>query len=123
MASHITPSQKQFVDRFLFEDPQGEKPTRLREMYRLDPLVATGSEMDKLLSLIRSAEISVSGVMNEINLTVDDLLKISAGDVIQLNKPMSEPVLLCVAGIPKFLGHVVMRRGKRAFEITDRYAL
>jgi flagellar motor switch protein FliM len=82
-----------------------------------------GSEADKIMNLIRGAEIPVSGVMRESNLTVDDLLKIMPGDVIQLNKPMSEPVLLCVAGIPKFLGHVVMRRGKRAFEIVERLAL
>jgi flagellar motor switch protein FliM len=82
-----------------------------------------GSEADKIMNLIRGAEIPVSGLMRENNLTVDDLLKILPGDVIQLNKPMSEPVLLCVAGIPKFLGHVVMRRGKRAFEIVERLAL
>jgi flagellar motor switch protein FliM len=82
-----------------------------------------GSEADKIMNLIRGAEILVSGLMRENNLTVDDLLKILPGDVIQLNKPMSEPVLLCVAGIPKFLGHVVMRRGKRAFEIVERLAL
>jgi flagellar motor switch protein FliM len=82
-----------------------------------------GSETDKLLNLIRTAGISVSGVLKESNLTVHDLLQITPGDVIQLNKPMGDPVLLCVAGIPKFVGHVVMRHGKRAFEITDRYAL
>lgn len=80
-----------------------------------------GSEVDKILTLIRMAGISVSSVLRESNLTVDDMLKISAGDVIKLNKPMGEPVLLCVGGIPKFLGHVVMRRGKRAFEIVEKY--
>jgi hypothetical protein len=39
------------VDRFDFEDPQGGLPTRFREEYRLDSLVSTGSEMDKLLRL------------------------------------------------------------------------
>jgi len=51
MASVLTPSQKQFVDRFLFEDPQGEMPSQFRQTWRLDSLVATGSELDKLLRL------------------------------------------------------------------------
>ncbi len=51
MPSEMTPQQTQFVDRFAFEDPRGEKPSRLRREYRLDSLVATGDEMDKLLRL------------------------------------------------------------------------
>ena len=97
--------------------------SRFDQQWNIRRQRVAGSETEKLLGLIRTAELPVSGIMRESNLTVDDLLKISPGDVIQLNKPMSEPVLLCVAGIPKFVGHVVMRRGKRAFEIVERCAL
>jgi flagellar motor switch protein FliM len=97
--------------------------SRFDQQWNIRRQKVSGSETDKLLNLIRSAGITVGGVLRESSLTVDDLLQISPGDVIQLNKPMGEPVLLCVAGIPKFVGHVVMRRGKRAFEITDPYAV
>ncbi len=97
--------------------------SRFDQQWNIRRQRVTGSEMERILNLIRTAEISVSGVMRESNLTVDDLLKISPGDVIQLNKPMHELVLLCVAGIPKFLGHIVMRRGKRAFEIVQKFAM
>jgi flagellar motor switch protein FliM len=96
--------------------------SRFDQQWSIRRQKVAGSEADKILNLIRGAEVSISGVMRESNLTVDDLLKILPGDVIQLNKPMSEPLLLCVAGIPKFLGHVVVRRGKRAFEIMEKLA-
>jgi len=44
-------SQKEFVERFLFEDPDGELISQFRKKYRLDSLIETGDEMDKLLRL------------------------------------------------------------------------
>ncbi len=80
---------------------------------------AAGGEAGKIMALLRSAELTVSGEMRENNLTVDDLLKISSGDVIQLGKSLGDPLFLCIGGIPKFQGYLVARRGKMAFEITQ----
>jgi flagellar motor switch protein FliM len=52
---------------------------------------------------------------------VDDFLKVSVGDVVELSERISDPVFLCVGGIAKFMGRIVQRRGKRAFEITEKY--
>jgi flagellar motor switch protein FliM len=51
---------------------------------------------------------------------MDDLLKISAGDVIELNERIGDPIYLCVGGIAKFVGRIVQQRGKKAFEIIGR---
>jgi len=51
MAIRLTPEQREFVSRFVFEDPKSEKPSRLRKDYKLELLVSTGDEMDKLLRL------------------------------------------------------------------------
>jgi flagellar motor switch protein FliM len=77
-----------------------------------------GSEAEKIMSLLRPATLGMSGEMQNSHLTVDDLLKVSVGDVIQLNHRVDDPVLLCVAGVPKFLGRIVARRGKKAFEVS-----
>ncbi len=82
---------------------------------------AAGCEAEKIMSLLRAAELTVSGEMRDNNLTVDDLLKVSAGDVIQLNKCIGDPLVLCVGGIPKFQGYIVARRGKMAFEIAEKF--
>ncbi len=77
-----------------------------------------GSEAERIMSLIRPAAIKLVGEVRNSNLTVDDLLKVSKGDVIQLNQRVDDPVVLSVGGVPKFLGRIVLRRGKKAFEIA-----
>jgi flagellar motor switch protein FliM len=52
-------------------------------------------------------------------LTVDDLLKVSIGDVIELKERIEDPVYLCAGGVPKYKGRIVVRRGKKAYEIAE----
>jgi flagellar motor switch protein FliM len=80
-----------------------------------------GSEADRILNLLKPALVAVSSEIWNSKLSVDDLLKISAGDIIQLNQTAGTPVVLCVGGVPKFAGHVVNRRGRKAFEIVNKH--
>jgi flagellar motor switch protein FliM len=83
--------------------------------------LAGGSETERISDVVRSARITLSGEIRDEALAVEDLLQISVGDVIQLNQPLSDPVRLNVGGVPKFMGRIVARRGRRAFEITHKY--
>jgi flagellar motor switch protein FliM len=84
---------------------------------------AAGSEAERIIDLLRSADFTLSGEMRNSNLTVDDLLSISTGDVIALNQRTDDPVLLSVGGIPKFKGRIIVKRGKKAFEIQGQYTI
>jgi flagellar motor switch protein FliM len=81
----------------------------------------TGNEAEKVIALMKTVPVPLSTEMRHSKLTVDDLLKVSVGDVIQLNERVGDPAFMCVAGIPKFLGRIVVQRGKRAFEIAEKY--
>jgi flagellar motor switch protein FliM len=82
----------------------------------------TGSESEKILDLIRLAPLTLSTEMRDSKLAVTDLLDVSAGDVVKLNEQLGDMLVLCVAGIPKFRGRIVVRRGKRAFEVAEKIA-
>ncbi len=82
----------------------------------------TANEEERILELMKPVPVPLSSEVRSSRLTVDDLLKVSVGDVIELNERVGDPVLLCVGGIAKFLGRIVQRRGKRAFEISGRFA-
>ena len=82
----------------------------------------TGGEVEVIAELMKPIRVSLSGEIRSSKLTMDDLLKISAGDVIELNERVGDPILLCVGGVPKFRGRIVQRRGKKVFEIADRTA-
>ncbi len=78
-----------------------------------------GSEADKIMELLRSANFKLSGEMRYSKATVEELLNIAVGDVISLDQSLDDSTLLCVGGIAKFKGRIVLRRGKKAFEIHE----
>jgi flagellar motor switch protein FliM len=82
----------------------------------------SGTETERVLELIRPIPVQLTGEMRHSKLTIDDLLKISVGDVVELNERIGDPVYLCIGGIPKFTGRIAQRRGKKALEISERFA-
>ncbi len=83
---------------------------------------AAGNEVERIFELLQPIAVPLSGEIRSSSLTVDDLLKISIGDVIELKERIGDPVFLCVGRIAKFSGRIVQRRGNRAFEIADAFA-
>jgi flagellar motor switch protein FliM len=82
---------------------------------------STDSEAERVLELMKPVSVPLTGEIRSSRLTVDDLLKVSVGDVIELNERIEDPVFLCIGGIAKFLGRIIQRRGKKALEISGRY--
>ena len=78
-----------------------------------------GSDAKKVLRLLHPARMSLRAVVSDNHFTVADLLNVSVGDTIQLNHRIDDPLSLCVNGVPKFSGSVMLKRGKRSFEIIE----
>jgi len=81
----------------------------------------SGNGSERLYELIRTISVPVGGEILNSMLTLNDLLKISEGDIIELNEGIANPVYLCVGGITMFKGRIIQKEGKRAFEISERY--
>ena len=79
-----------------------------------------GSDAERILNLLKPAFLPLTGELRSSKLTVSDLLKVSVGDIIELNERLGDPVVLCAGGRAKFVGRMVQRRGKKAFEILER---
>jgi flagellar motor switch protein FliM len=82
---------------------------------------SAGSESERILELMKLVSVPLRGEIRNSTLTVDDLLKVSAGDIIELKERIGDPVVLTVAGKAKYLGRIVLKRGKKAFEVVERY--
>lgn len=78
-----------------------------------------GNEEKRIMDIMKQVPILLSSEIRNSALTVDDLLKLSVGDIIELKERVEEPVYLCAGGIPKYRGKIVLRRGKKAFEISE----
>jgi flagellar motor switch protein FliM len=82
---------------------------------------AAGSEAERIMDRLRSANLKISGEMRNSKVTVDELLNVAVGDVITFDQRLDDSVLLCVGGIAKFKGRIVLNRGRKAFEIHESY--
>jgi flagellar motor switch protein FliM len=78
-------------------------------------------EANQLCELIRTVSVPVCGEIPNSSLTLVDLLKVSEGDIIELDVRIDDPVYLCIGGIAVFKGRIIQRGQKRAFEISDRF--
>jgi flagellar motor switch protein FliM len=78
------------------------------------------SQAGKIGEALRTARVTITSEIRDQVLAIEDLLNIGVGDVMQLNHALGDPIQLNIAGIPKYSGRIVVRRGKRAFEITNK---
>jgi flagellar motor switch protein FliM len=106
--AEITPQ-----DQELYREFDAERNPRKQE--------ARNREADRLYQLIRTIPVPVGGEIRDSKLTLNDLLKASNGDIIELNERVSDPIYLCVGGMAMFKGRIIQRRGKKAFEISEKH--
>jgi len=72
-----------------------------------------------LESRIQKAPLEVIVELGSTTITVSDLLGLEAGDVIQLNQRVEEPLVTYVDAMPKFYVQPGSIKGKLAVQITD----
>jgi flagellar motor switch protein FliM len=94
---------------------------RFAQQWNIRRQKVLGSDAEKILGLLQPASIPMSGELRDSSLTVEDLLKVSVGDVIQLTRRVGDPILLSISGVAKFQGRMIARRGKKTFEICREY--
>src|SRR5579883_664138 len=75
------------------------------------------SEQERMLNLVRSAEIHLDVRVPEQSIPVPDLLELREGDILLLDHGAGAPLELFINGKKKFSGEVVGVSGKRALHI------
>ena len=80
--------------------------------------LASGAEQERVLKLVRPAQVHLDVRMSEKKVSVPDLLSLREGDILQLDQSASEPFELYVNGARKFRGEVVGVNGRRALRVS-----
>jgi len=57
--------------------------------------------------------------LGDAHLSIEDLMNLSVGDIIQLDTDATSPIDVLVEGIPKFKGLPGLLKGNRAIKVTD----
>ena len=94
--------------------------TKLYSVLQAEQLEIDHSWIERLLERLKTAEVEVKAELAKRQMMVQDLLKLKVGDTIYLGKDVSEPLVVHVEGIPKFLGKAGICGGNKAVQIQEK---
>ena len=92
---------------------------KLYSRHRSESMEVDNQWLKRLESELMKVPLNISCLVGEATLTLKDLLNLDVGDVIQLDRKVSDPVILNVEGRPKFLGKVGLSNSQYAFQILE----
>jgi flagellar motor switch protein FliM len=72
----------------------------------------------KITATLNRAFLTVTGLLAETTITVEDLINLSPGDVVVTEKPASDPVVLSVESQKSFLANIGQFKGQRALKVA-----
>ena len=77
----------------------------------------------KLAANLDAARLTVSAMLADTSIKLDELISLQTGDVLITEKPANAPLTLLVEGKRKYIGHVGQYRGNRAFKVERSYSI
>ncbi len=86
------------------------------------PAAETAADKHRSLPKLKSAEVDSRLVLGNARIPLRDIISLSVGDIVPLDRGLHDHAELEVAGQPKFLGKTVMHQGSLAFLVEDNTA-
>jgi flagellar motor switch protein FliM len=81
--------------------------------------ISTEDEHQRVLHLLRLAELRMDARLEGARMRVDTLLELQEGDVLAFDYPVNRPLAVTVNGALRYRGEVVTTGRKRAVEVRD----
>jgi flagellar motor switch protein FliM len=78
-------------------------------------------ELELLEKSIRLADLPISAQLGSSEISINEFLQLSVGDVIQLDNEIDSPIVITVGNEPKFIGQPGKVNKKLAVQIIDQY--
>jgi flagellar motor switch protein FliM len=73
----------------------------------------------ELRTLLGGANVQVDAILGDAELSLSELLEVDEGDVLILNRPADDSVLLSVDGKDKFVANLGLNRQRKTVQITE----
>jgi flagellar motor switch protein FliM len=77
------------------------------------------SRNTELQILLGGAKVDVEANLGESELTLRDVLELQSGDIIRLNSPADDTVVISVDGKNRFKGEIGLRRFRKSIKLTE----
>ncbi|RLB12948.1 MAG: hypothetical protein DRG39_00535 [Deltaproteobacteria bacterium] len=73
----------------------------------------------ELMHNLMDVEVEATVELGGLDITVDQLLSLKEGDMLDINKSISDKITLRIEGIPCFMGHPVQVKGNKGIRIAN----
>jgi flagellar motor switch protein FliM len=93
---------------------------KLYSGYQSDQLEMYHHWIDRFTECMKNVEVELKVEFGRSKITVQDLLKLKVGDFFPLGKDVSEPLVVEVQGVPKFIARPGLCGGNKAVQVDDR---
>jgi flagellar motor switch protein FliM len=93
---------------------------KLYSGYQSDQLEMDHHWIDRFTECMKNVEVELKVEFGRSKITVQDLLKLKVGDFFPLGKDVSEPLIVEVQGVPKFIARPGLCGGNKAVQVDDR---
>ena len=72
-----------------------------------------------IMSSLNDAELEITAILSQINLNMQDVLDLSVGDIIPLEKKITDDIQICIENVPWFNAKLGNSNIKKAVKITE----
>ena len=92
-----------------------------QHIFQTKGLVASNDERLKMISKINTSNVDLRVQFGQCNITLDDFLQLSEGDIIKLDNKVNDDLIVKVNGEKKFFARPGTMKDKICVKITDVY--
>ncbi len=92
-----------------------------QHIFQTKGLVASNDERMKMISKINTSNVDVRVQFGQCNITLDDFLQLSEGDIIRLDNRVQDDLIVKINGEKKFFARPGTLKDKICVKITDVY--
>lgn len=93
---------------------------KLYSGFQSEQLEVDQTWVTRFLERLQGAEVEAKVELGRAKVMVQDLMRWKQGDVVMLDQDVSDPLILQVEGVPKFIGKPGVCRGNKAIQIEGR---
>lgn len=95
------------------------KVLNTKQMYSGNPNKKIEADPKVIINTIKNSDIVISAVFNPTEATVKDIMSLEAGDVIQLQHKVGDPLIVNYQHVPKYRASIGKYRNSLALKILD----
>jgi len=92
-----------------------------QHIFQTKGIVATSEERQKMIQKLNTSKVDIRAIFGSCDITLNDFLQLSVGDIIKLDNKITEDLIVKVNGEKKFFGRPGTLKNNICVKITDIY--